>query len=319
MSKPRNKQKIFQNLKVISDIREIKTYFEYEWKLPISYYNPYSLLLHIVKTKVRENMQSVTTAKILKSKCGTLIIQFGDVNPIFHLYAPKSEKHAFSVCEELAYVSSKGVYVHAPNFTPVQSKFHLISEREQILVDCAYLIKTIDSDLNSGTTTLLNKRARSTFRKNLESNVYRSANQLDADNIKTLLSNWAFAAHSKNKKYNLAKDYYSIQWALNPPNEDIHSFIGFRGAAPSAYSLLTTLPSYPFMATQLIAKSLNYSFVSGGYNSTSTWELYCCAQNLIKKGIRFINLSDAGLNGLKEYKSRFGKNLRQSSWQFQQE
>lgn len=284
----------------LADHNYLRAYFSKPWNRTASYYNPYSVYGFIADHLATDR---IDYRQIKRLEDGTPMAPLG--YQLYGLFAPASME---SVYEAQKWLSSERdrLILYAPDFTTLSDNFEVYQYRPQVIYDCENLLMNFDASIKNSETGFLNKRERAYLMRNLQDLSFTKATERSEEHIKTLLSRWQHGpAGAKKKKLRMMKDYVVIPWSIVEVN-DLAAFVGFRGDAPISFTCLAKLPAFPEMVSQVVSKSLNYKIVPGGYNNTSTWEIYQSCQWCIDQGIRYINASGTNFGTThRHFKSRF--------------
>ena len=275
-------------------------YFERFKNVGTAYYNPYSIYGFIAD---QLNSPSINYSAIKIAESGLPIVELTDR---FCAFAPESWESVKDVLVQVK-ATGKRLLLYAPGFLPPEDVFSIHQNRPQMIYDCFEVLRKLNSDLTDNTKHILNSRGRTYLSKNLSSLTLKQVTKDDAKHLSSLLDAWTNGpAGAKKDRLRLMKDHLMISWATAEEHPLLHAFIGFRNQFLASYFVLATLPGYPEMVTQVVSKSLNYKSLPGGYNNTSTWEIYKSCEWCVENGIKFINASGTDHNTThRTFKSKF--------------
>lgn len=290
----------------------LEKYFSTHWEKPVYSYSPLWVFreVFILKQKYKHlNLQISVDLKVDESLTPIICIREDEKIIEYQFIAPRNEKMFLDFYQRNNIPLSTKLVVLSPAFIPSNNNlFKLIKTNKQMIYDCASFTKGIEMDLEECTCTIIKeKSSRYALRKNLKECSYRSVEQDDAPYIQQVLNQWTKSNSARNKSpADVDKDLFTIPWAVNIHNNELLAFIGFRGTLPISYSFVVRLLGSHNYASHMIAKSLNYKSVAGGYNETSVWELYQCCKACLKSGIEYLNANGYSSNlSLKKFKERF--------------
>jgi len=296
-----------------ADYSLLERYFSTHWEKPVYCYSPFWVFreVFLIKRKYKQlNRQIAVELKFDESFTPVICIRDDKKILEYQFIALKKQENVCDFLQNIKNSSSARLILRVPDFTPLNDRrFKLIQTSKQMIYDCEGLTRSIENDLNDCTYTILKeKSSRYALRKNLRECSYRRIECDDSPYIKQVLNLWKQGkSPSYQSSVNLEKDLFSIPWAVNNSfNNKLLASIGFRGSLPVSYSFVVRLPGFNNLGSQMIAKSLNYKSLLGGYNETSVWELYQCCKACLESGIEYLNANGYSSNlSLKKFKERF--------------
>lgn len=295
----KNKYSLTQELPVANYDYLLK-YFSQQWMQPASYYNPvsiYGILADNAKTskfnpnKVRIFENEVPIAQLSENK--------------YCMFAPRSESMAQKLLNQ---IDDPGIelMLYAPNFIPDNDRFEVLQIRPQMIYKCEDVYNRLSIDILDNKELIVSRREREYLIKNIKECIFREVNIDDSENIRSVIDLWKNGPAGLKKNLRIQKDIETIPWALKGDTYNTRAFLGFRGSMPVSYTFLALLPGYPNIMTQIVSKALNYKSQPGGYNNTSTWEIYESCKWCYLNGIEYINSSGTSYNSThRKFKNKF--------------
>ncbi|MDH5182498.1 MAG: hypothetical protein OEX12_01290 [Gammaproteobacteria bacterium] len=174
--------------------------------------------------------------------------------------------------------------------------FKAVDQKEEVVYDANKI-----ADVGN-----LSKSARKNFRRN-QKHVrlfeLTPARLKDATTIRRL-----WRRQYQNKGYYPADQETSVLKAIRNWNADVRAAIAYRDGLPAGFYIADNISQVPHYGVSAVAKSLNYSSIPGGGNSTSAYVLWWNAITALDSGITRLNSgpwTTGHGNGLKNYKLKF--------------
>lgn len=291
-----------------------KNYFKDNlWSRPSYYFTAASAIVVGMEYRPR--------GTTIKEYNGMPIVKYpGTTGDMYRIVCPRDYEDTVAACVDLLELTKFRIKVYSPDFIPSQG-FKVYYRDQQAIYDCQHIIDNMPA--------IMGKRGMSYIRKYERECTYKEAGPEDSEAMSLLLDRWVKGPAGSKKKTTWHRSNRQIfEWLKEPDAKDKYDFtayIAYRKGEPVAMSAIAPyrIKGYSGMAVQFMAKALNYRTSPQGGNNMSSWELWRCSQECIKKGIHFLNgggydMRESQYQALRKWKEQFtkGRIVENNQWFF---